>query len=424
MNFQAKKYFYQGVLAGIFFLAAFFLTLPWGMAQDYPYIQTQDRFDFAQTYLGLDWMQPSQLTTTYLNANGERKTTNVSLPLIPRLTIGGLHFWGHADFYVTFPIAPEVKKGDLSVQYSPGVETGFRLYPLRLEPSRVSPFWGMAWNVRRYQQQVSEENQGPDWIDDSLFSQNVGLVWTTNFGLLEAGYQFYSRSESTFRYPISRTETARVESPAQSYWVGYKWVMDTTSVASSASNQGRTVATNAFTLGIGPSSAFNLGNSSYLEEERPFLEPHPIASIFVDYAIGYYFGKSDFAVNLSYRTIPMAQSAYGVDYATKREVVSLEGMKFFFDYHGFVPFLGLTWNQEKLSVQEKDKGQTTLDISKEESVPGVIFGWDIRPDNDQFVILRTNLRYVPALNLKVPSGQTISFTQLEFNFIQAVFHFR
>ena len=50
--------------------------------------------------------------------------------------------------------------------------------------------------------------------------------------------------------------------------------------------------------------------------------------------------------------------------------------------------------------------------------------WDIRPNNDQFVILRTNLRYVPALNLKVAAGKTVSFEQLEFNFIQAVFHFR
>jgi hypothetical protein len=53
---------------------------------------------------------------------------------------------------------------------------------------------------------------------------------------------------------------------------------------------------------------------------------------------------------------------------------------------------------------------------------GITFGWDIRPDDLQGWILRTNLRWHPNLNVNMPDGKQMKFDQLEFNFIQLVLY--
>jgi len=42
--------------------------------------------------------------TTQQLVNGTKVPTNFGSALMPRLTIGGINFWGHIDFYVTFPL--------------------------------------------------------------------------------------------------------------------------------------------------------------------------------------------------------------------------------------------------------------------------------------------------------------------------------
>ena len=39
-------------------------------------------------------------------------------------------------------------------------------------------------------------------------------------------------------------------------------------------------------------------------------------------------------------------------------------------------------------------------------------------------LLRTNLRYFPRLDLPIEDGLTLSFAQLEFNFINFIHYFR
>ena len=43
--------------------------------------------------------------TTQQFMNGVKQGADFGSTLIPRLTIGGIHFWGHADFYVSFPLS-------------------------------------------------------------------------------------------------------------------------------------------------------------------------------------------------------------------------------------------------------------------------------------------------------------------------------
>jgi hypothetical protein len=96
--------------------------------------------------------------------------------------------------------------------------------------------------------------------------------------------------------------------------------------------------------------------------------------------------------------------------------------KFLFDYKGFVPFLGISPSYERLQVRvSEQEGGVLVDESAELLRMGIVFGWDIRPNNIQSMILRTNLRYYPGLH--VDSGNyRFHFNQLEFNFIQVVFY--
>jgi len=38
-------------------------------------------------------------------SDGVKENIDFGSTLMPRLTIGGIHFWGHVDFYVTFPLS-------------------------------------------------------------------------------------------------------------------------------------------------------------------------------------------------------------------------------------------------------------------------------------------------------------------------------
>jgi len=90
------------------------------------------------------------------------------------------------------------------------------------------------------------------------------------------------------------------------------------------------------------------------------------------------------------------------------------------DYHGFATFVGAAISQKWLRIK-KTNLSVENEISKFNGIkPGLIFGWDIRPNRIQSWYLRTNLRWFPNLNVKMKSGKNVSFDQLEFNFIQLV----
>jgi len=63
-------------------------------------------------------------------------------------------------------------------------------------------------------------------------------------------------------------------------------------------------------------------------------------------------------------------------------------------------------------------GEEVYQAQSQQWTPGITFGWDIRPNQLQGFILRTNLRYTPTDNIGEEGG--VSFSQLEFNFIQLV----
>jgi hypothetical protein len=60
---------------------------------------------FASLTIGLDMMAIGKGS---FGSGSSQVTTPAQFR--PGITIGGVHFWGHADFYVTFPIGPNFGK--------------------------------------------------------------------------------------------------------------------------------------------------------------------------------------------------------------------------------------------------------------------------------------------------------------------------
>jgi len=58
---------------------------------------------FAWTTFGGDLLILGGGSSSYIDY-GTAQKINFNPTLIPRLTIGGIHFWGHTDFYVSFPL--------------------------------------------------------------------------------------------------------------------------------------------------------------------------------------------------------------------------------------------------------------------------------------------------------------------------------
>ena len=134
--------------------------------------------------------------------------------------------------------------------------------------------------------------------------------------------------------------------------------------------------------------------------------------------LGYYLHKLDMNIGLSSRNMTESVEAYGIQHASERKSLALEVYKFLGDYHGFVPFVGLTLSKENLTFNNRDlrEGNTWKTYTEEKPALGVIFGWDIRPTRSDWWILRTNLRYTPV-SLQA-EGKEVSFDYLEFNVIQ------
>lgn len=117
--------------------------------------------------------------------NGTKQKSDFGPSLMPRLTIGGIHFWGHADFYVTFPLSfltlQDAPAGIEELEVYQGVETGMRLYPLKLQASRVSPFVGISFRRLRFTQESEDKisSNGVPSYGRFIHPVQIGITYTS-----------------------------------------------------------------------------------------------------------------------------------------------------------------------------------------------------------------------------------------------------
>jgi hypothetical protein len=372
------------------------------------------RLRFAETFWGID------ASAVPAGRFGDAQ----SLPgrVFPRMSIGGLHFWGHADFAVVFPLTQGTRDSEFGrSSLSTGVETRGRWY---LRPARtdgLSPFIGGGLSAldlrigdgpREYRMQPTAQ---------------AGLVYRHRRTMFELGWS--ARPVPDIIYPTSRTEAVAVRPSAHSVWLGAHRLFETTAGIAPVIRSGEWAEREQSlrvagrlsgpTVAIGLSSPILTGSGARNRESRLWLAERARARPMLDVGVGWYLDGPDLQLNVAWRRARFDNAAFNFGQRMQRQSVALEGFTFLGDYHGFVPFIGPVFSLDRLALREHDAGSTVTDVSRDLLAAGVVFGWDIRPTRAGDWLLRTNLRWFPRLRLDVNSS-TQAFDQLEFNFIQLV----
>jgi hypothetical protein len=382
---------------------------------------------FAATTIGADILVLGGGTSTFVR-NGSSRTVDFSSVAIPRLNIGGVHFWGHTEFYVNFPLpflAIRNKPADFDIlKYTQGIDCGVKLYPLALRPGRVSPYAGVGFRVLNFQQQLKNEQykyEAPEF-QKTIFPVQLGLTYTTKNYLFSLNGQYQHLEK--FSYYSSPSSIGSIKVSPLSFQLSVLKHFDSDknlrrkeSVANE-NNKYKVLEKekrlSSWYWGLGPSAGLQVSKSPYLEKYFPQLKNEFIGGFMPDITFGRFLHKPDMNIGLSYRTMGNTMRGYNDQIKVRRHSLMLEVYKNLFNYLGFVPFAGITGSIEKLKMSENGNIYAEIKPSL-----GFIFGWDIRVTKTGTSLLRTNLRYIPGLYLRV-GGEKMMYDQLEFNFIQWV----
>ena len=391
-------------------------------------IQAQDwdrRHAFAKSYWGVSLHGVPAMSVGIFEAEGESSQTfDRSAFVSPAVNIGATHFWGHADFYVAINTVPlKTEEDDIVNRIGMGTFTGLRAYPWAVGDNKVRPYLGYKFSPWRYRQ---GDTQGTSYKTTRIKGMvDAGLGLATEHGYFTLDVSKLLRPD--FETYLTRTDANPDRWPGWTVSVGLNLSLETTSVAANPVNKALNKELpqsngKGFFLAVGPSSAFPVASSSYITEERPYLDDQSFPIIFPDVALGWHFTNADAVMAVSQRAMTQKRSAYDFEQVISRNSTILEAYKFLGDYHGFVPYLGVGVSRERIDLEEWDAGDEITDVSYDPTPWHVVFGWDIRPsEKGDFWVLRTNLRIPPMLQLDHGrDNHKLSLQHMEFNFIQLV----
>ena len=386
----------------------------------------EKRHAFAKAYFGagayyVPSLQNGLILNYPLTPGGGATEFSRSSFYTPSINIGATHFWGHADFYVSITTV-DIKQINSQVDYSYrlGTFTGLRLYPYASRNGTIRPFLGYGFSPFRYTQVSPQDNVGQfkHTKVNSIVNTGISYQLPSCYIVLEYGINLNPALE-TYMSPTASYYDAFPKSLLQ---LGVNWSIETTKPTANSANKNAnqffsTSNANGAFIAVGPSSAFPTKKSTAL---RQFEDDMSMPIIFPDFAAGYHFTKSDFIVAAASRRTIQKRSAFNYTSRLQRQSLNIEGYKFLFDYHGFVPYLGAGIGRENLELTRTEFGNDLDPVTEQIWSPNIVFGWDIRPSvKGDWWILRTNLRYYPALQLDLAEG-ALSQQHLEFNFIQLV----
>jgi outer membrane protein W len=392
------------------------------------YISNRSKYHFAQGAMGLDFQYISRTGLTKYTSEGKTKEYAFGGYTVPRIVIGGLHFWGHADIAFNIPVGEIGKKQDsIALNYSDFDIMTFKYYPWAIKKNKVRPYLGTSVNINTFAQQGSGVYNSVygGKVYKLGFPINAGISYQIGNWLINADAKFnFNRNRTIY---TSRTETNILTLPGSSVSFGVRKLFESTAPKFEKQYADGTMKKdyednqhklNAFSFGLGISTNIYTAIGAYNDVNRKFLSKHP-GTAFPEFGLGYYINKPDIQINLAYRKSNTTEQGFGIVQQFSRQSLTLEAYKFLFDYKGFVPFAGFGIGKENLQFIETDFGKLSNEASGSKIAPNVTFGWDIRYHRLNWLMLRTNMRYYPNLSLNSPKGK-IKFDQIEMNFIQAV----
>ncbi len=401
-------------------------------------IQAQDstaknqRLDFARMYLEVGGAYfPSFTGKQWIN--GEVMSYDCSSTFNPYLTWGGFHFWGHTEFYVTFPLSQiNLDSDDANHELLHSVATGARFYPWAMKEGKLRPYIGFNWGALAFKQILEPDENQPTIYKDFMLNYDAGIMYSHKKLAFRLGVNYFPDNE--WQYPLSKTEMTVIKTPPFSVQFGILYSFDATKDNSQKNidkwNSYPSVSKLSydassfgdFFIGAGPSLSFSLSNSEYNAEVFPYLQQKLSSSSYFDLAMGYHFNKANLFAALSFRNPSYKTEGFGTKQTIKKTSLALEVNKFLTDYSGFAPYIGLNVAYDRINYEHIVDGAKSQLPTINNFEPGLTFGWDIVPGKtNEALILRTNLRWYPFSEFKV-NGKSFNFNQLEYNLIQVVLY--
>jgi hypothetical protein len=356
--------------------------------------------------------------------------------------IGALHFFGHADIFVSFPIgslsASAIDGRSVSLNHS--VAAGAKVYPWALRRGTLRPYVSTSFMTRTFEitdGASSSANVGQ--LSRAVVPVGAGVAWRTPFGLIADAQVQYVPGSATIGSGVVLRPLAELSEPYVSeridlsgvrFVAGLKWSrhLGATAAPGYREAKARTLqaridngSISGVNVAIGPSTRLVNNTSAYFNDRRPYLREQFDAGLFPHASVGYYAFVPDAEVRLAYRRITADASALGARLETQQSGLFLEALKFFdLDLYGFVPFVGAGVGYGRLRAMDhaSENSVTARDSVWMLSIP---FGWDIRPNPASAWLVRTNLRWVPRARIDFPgAGVGLDLGGLEFDFIQFV----
>lgn len=388
------------------------------------YLQDKNRYTFAQTTFGYNMDFSPASGYSYRYVGGTLEKFKIGNSFTPTITITGLHFWGHMEFFTGFALPTINVAGTTSYDFSRSAGTGFKVFPIQIRERSFRPFVGSSISSFSYKYSEGAKYRRLE------FPLLLGVTYSFKHGLLEFGANYYPANK--YEYFLTKNQTVRLSVPALTFSLDYKYFFDLSKGSAKREVSGETSALyeklkkgkrlNSFSIAAGPAYSFFVGSSSYNERFRPYLDDYKISNVFPDFGLGYYMFNPDASVNLSYRFYRASLTGFDVEQTVRRKSLALEAFKFFGDYHGFVPFIGPIVSREFIQVKEFENGAVTIERAHNFWSAGIIAGWDVRPTNIDWWGVRTNIRYFPFLDLGMPADTSVDFRQIEVNFLQLVLY--
>ena len=175
------------------------------------------RHRFAQLNLGTDLLllPPSGTGVYQKTDNGAFLKEEMKTVIQNRITIGGTHFWGKADFYIAIPILQLENKN-----YRYGVETGGKYFFNRITHKQLSPYLGAAMLYHNYQAECGGNRE------KMIFPVLGGLCYSRGRFLADFGLSYSFHKEIDYYY--EETRNLPVKTPALALRLGVKWMLETT----------------------------------------------------------------------------------------------------------------------------------------------------------------------------------------------------
>lgn len=387
------------------------------------------RHRFAQTVFGCEVQSSVGGNSSFINSSGAKESFNVKPFISPRFYISGTHFWGHAEFYFAIPLwQSQLQHKTILYGFSQSDIFGTKIYPWTIQRKKLRPYLGLTVSGLSYTQVNKENGKGLTLVRTKI-PLLAGLNYCT--GSYHIDFMVSYNFDNKVGYYISEGQKATLSLPPLTLGISLKRWLETTLSAEKNYQDGSTErlykrlkadkTLSAWFFGLGPSSAFFTKQSSYNQNQFPYMEK-PNVVIFPEVSSGYYYEPMAIHFGSAFRYNRASKKAFDLSQKYSRTSLTAEVFKYLFDYQGFNPYLGLCGSIERLKFTQKSPVDSTFTYTKIKGAYGLIFGWDILPDKLQWFTLRTSLRYFPNLNLSIDKGKTVSFNQLEFNFIQVIYY--